>query len=58
MINQQGLYSATVAPSDWRKSITGKIKVEYNSDLVLLSKNPLRNIKNTKTIEYVILINM
>ena len=53
MTNSQVLYSATVEPSEWMKSNTGKIKVGYNSDLVLLSKNPLENIKNTKTIEYV-----
>ncbi len=47
------LYSATVAPSIWMKSNTGKIKVGYKSDLVLLLKNPLEDIKNTKTIEYV-----
>jgi hypothetical protein len=53
MSNSQALYSATVAPSNWMKSNTGKIKIGYNSDLVLLSKNPLMNMKNTKTIEYV-----
>ena len=53
MTNTQALYSATVAPSNWMKSNTGKIKIGYNSDLVLLSKNPLDDIKNTKTIEYV-----
>ncbi|UQD56770.1 amidohydrolase family protein [Flavobacterium sp. K5-23] len=53
MTNSQTLYSATVAPSNWMKNNTGKIKIGYNSDLVLLSKNPLENIKNTKTIEYV-----
>jgi predicted metal-dependent TIM-barrel fold hydrolase len=53
MTNSQVLYSATVAPSNWMKSNTGKIKIGYNSDLVLLSKNPLEDIKNTKTIEYV-----
>lgn len=53
MTNSQAIYSATVAPGDWMKSKTGKIKVEYHSDLVLLRKNPLENIKNTKTIEYV-----
>lgn len=51
--NAQALYAATVAPSNWMKRKTGKIKVGYDSDLVLLSKNPLENIKNTKTIEYV-----
>lgn len=53
MTNSQVLYSATVAPRSWMKSNTGKIKVGYNSDLVLLAKNPLEDIKNTKTIEYV-----
>ena len=53
MTNAQALYSATVAPSNWMKSNTGKIKIGYNSDLVLLSKNALDDIKNTKTIEYV-----
>lgn len=53
MTNSQAIYSATVEPSNWMKSKTGKIKVGYNSDLILLSKNPLENIKNTKTIEYV-----
>ena len=53
MTNSQVLYSATVAPSNWMNSNTGKIKIGCNSDLVLLTKNPLEDIKNTKTIEYV-----
>lgn len=53
MTNSQILFSATVVPSNWMKSNTGKIKIGYNSDIVLLSKNPLENIKNTKTIENV-----
>jgi len=53
MTNAKVLYSATVAPSTWMKSNTGKIKTGYRSDLVLLTKNPLEDIKNTKTIEYV-----
>lgn len=53
MTNSQAIYAATVAPSNWMKRNTGKIKIGYNSDLVLLSKNPLENIKNTRTIEYV-----
>ena len=53
MTNSQAIYSATVAPSNWMKSNTGKIKIGYNSDLVLLAKNPLEDIKNTKSIEYV-----
>lgn len=57
MTNAQVLYSATVAPSTWMKSNTGKIKTGYRSDLVLLTKNPLEDIKNTKTIEYVFFSN-
>jgi len=53
MSNAEVLYSATVAPNEWMKSNSGKVKVGYNSDLVLLSKNPLENIKNTNTIEFV-----
>ena len=53
MTNSQVLYSATAAPGIWMKSSTGKIKIGYKSDLVLLSKNPLEAIKNTKSIDYV-----
>lgn len=53
MSNSQVLYSATVAPSNWMKNKTGKIKTGYHSDLILLSKNPLKDIRNTRTIEYV-----
>lgn len=53
MTNSQALYSATVAPSSWMKKNTGKIKIGYASDLVLLKKNPLEDIRNTKTIQHV-----
>lgn len=53
MTNSQVLYAATAAPGIWMKSTTGKIKIGYTSDLVLLSKNPLEAIKNTKSIDYV-----
>jgi imidazolonepropionase-like amidohydrolase len=53
MTNSQVLYSATVAPSNWMKTKTGKIKPGYNSDMILLSANPLENIKNTKAVERV-----
>lgn len=53
MTNSQAIYSATVEPGEWMKSKTGKIKAGYYSDLVLLSKNPLEDIRNTKAIEYV-----
>ena len=53
MTNSLALYAATVAPGNWMKKKTGKIKIGYKSDLVLLAKNPLEDIKNTKAIEYV-----
>ncbi|WP_250252365.1 amidohydrolase family protein [Chryseobacterium sp. Marseille-Q3244] len=53
MTNSQAIYSATVEPGQWMKSKTGKIKIGYHSDLVLLTKNPLEDIRNTKAIEYV-----
>lgn len=53
MTNTRAIYAATVAPGNWMKKKTGKIKIGYKSDLVLLTKNPLEDIKNTKTIEYV-----
>lgn len=53
MTNSQAIYSATVEPGQWMKSKTGKIKAGYHSDMVLLTENPLEDIRNTKTIEYV-----
>lgn len=53
MTNSQALYSATVAPGMWMKSKTGKIKIGYKSDLVLLAKSPLEDIKNTRSIDHV-----
>ncbi|KGO91476.1 amidohydrolase family protein [Flavobacterium subsaxonicum] len=53
LTNAQTLYAATVAPGNFMKSNTGMIKAGYNADLVLLSKNPLENINNTKTIKNV-----
>lgn len=53
MTTSQAIYSATVEPGLWMKSKTGKIKIGYHSDMVLLAKNPLEDIRNTKTIEYV-----
>ena len=60
-MSQQGmsagqiLRSATAIPAEWMKKNTGKIKVGYNSDLVLLNANPLEDIQNTTKIETVIL---
>ncbi len=49
------LYSTTVAPAEWMQSKAGKIRKGYKADLVLLKKNPLDNIENTKTINAVII---
>lgn len=51
--NEQLIHAATVAPADFMKTKTGKIEVGYESDLVLLSQNPLEDIANTKSIETV-----
>lgn len=50
----QVLQSATAIPAEWLKSNSGKILPGYEADLVLLDKNPLENISNTKTINMVI----
>ncbi len=55
MSPSQALHSATVAPANWMKTESGKILPNYRADLVLLNKNPLENIENTRTIEMVIL---
>ncbi len=52
--NAQILHTATLAPAKWMGSNAGKIEVGYKADLVLLKKNPLENIKNTRTINAVI----
>ena len=54
MSNAQVLQSATIATAEWMKINTGKIKVGYDADLVILDKNPLNNIKNTTAINAVI----
>jgi len=53
MTNAQILYAATVAPGIWMESNTGMIKEGYEADLVLLTKNPLEQIKHTTSIESV-----
>lgn len=50
----QVLHSATLASAEWMKINTGKIKVGYDADLVILNENPLENIQNTKAINTVI----
>ncbi|WP_299219171.1 amidohydrolase family protein [uncultured Aquimarina sp.] len=51
--NRQILNASTIAPAKFMKMKTGKIEVGYESDLILLSKNPLEDITNTKSIEMV-----
>ena len=48
--NAQVLRSATSAAADWMGIKAGKIKAGYRADLVLLDKNPLIDIRNTKSI--------
>ena len=55
MTPSQALLSATVVPAAWMKIKSGRILPGFRADLVLLNKNPLENIENTKTIEMVIL---
>jgi len=55
MSPSQALHSATTVPAKWMKIESGKILPNYRADLVLLNKNPLDNIENTKSIEMVIL---
>lgn len=50
----QILHSATLATSQWMGINTGKIKVGFDADLVILEKNPLENIQNTNAINGVI----
>jgi hypothetical protein len=47
MTTHKHFYSATVAPSNWMKKIREKIKIGYNSDLVLLQKT-INEYENTK----------
>ncbi len=54
LTNAQVLRSATLVPAQWMGNNAGKIAVGYRADLVLLKKNPLENISNTKTINAVI----
>ncbi len=52
--NAQVLQAATTTPAAWIKSNSGKIIPGYEANLVLLEKNPLEHISNTKTINTVI----
>ena len=53
LTSSEAIYSATVAPSEWKNKKSGKIKIGYEADLVLLSANPLENRAHTKSIEFV-----
>ena len=53
MTNAQVLQSATAIPAEFLKSNSGKIEVGFNASLVLLDKNPLVDIRNTRAINTV-----
>jgi hypothetical protein len=55
MSNSQALLAATKNPAAWMKQRSGVIQESYRADLILLNKNPLDNIENTKAIDTVIL---
>ncbi len=55
MTNAEVLKAATSVPAKWLKSNSGKIIPGYEANLVLLEKNPLEDIANTKTINTVIM---
>lgn len=54
MSTSQVLQSATAIPAEWLKSNSGKVLTGYEANLVLLDKNPLDDIDNTKAINTVI----
>lgn len=54
MSNVDVLTAATTTPAKFLKSNTGRISRGYEANLVLLNKNPLENIANTKSINTVI----
>ena len=51
----QALRSATATPATRLEITSGSIRPKHRADFILLHKNPLENIENTKTIETVIL---
>lgn len=51
----EAIYSATAAPANRIRNNAGIIEAGRRADLVLLNKNPLDDIKNTSSIETVIL---
>lgn len=54
MTPAQALRSATITPASWLKRKSGKIASGYDANMILLDKNPLEDISNTKTINTVI----
>ena len=52
--NAQVLHAATQEPATWMGINTGKIGANYRADLVLLDRNPLEDIRNTKSINAVV----
>ena len=55
MTTVQALASATSTPADMMNSNAGRIEVGRRADLLILNKNPLTDINNTRTIDTVIL---
>jgi len=53
MSTAQVLQAATAVPAEWMNNNAGKIAAGYVANLVLLDKNPLENIRHTKTINTV-----
>ncbi|MFT5923496.1 MAG: hypothetical protein ACI9LE_000479 [Paraglaciecola sp.] len=54
LTNAQVLHAATLAPAQWMGSNAGKVEAGYRADLVLLKRNPLDDIRNSKSINAVI----
>lgn len=52
--NSQILKIATKNAAEWMNTNRGEIEVGYEADLVVLNKNPLEDIKNTKSIHAVV----
>jgi len=57
LTNLEALQSATMVPATYSNAIEdyGTIEIGKKADLVLLNKNPLHDIKNTKSIKGVLL---
>jgi hypothetical protein len=54
LTNTQVLQSATLAPAQWLNANSGMIAKGYRADLVLLTENPLEDIRHTRSIQAVI----